>query len=101
MKKMKFVLAAAAIFAAGMVSAQSLTDVNAKFAEAATAMNAKDYNTAIPLLEQVIDEGIDIEGAESFVGQAKQFLPMAIFQTGGAAFQGGRLDDALGAFSRA
>jgi tetratricopeptide (TPR) repeat protein len=101
MKKTKFVLAAAALLIAGTVSAQSLTDVNTKFGEAAAAMGAKDFNKAIPLFEQVIAEGMDIEGAESLVAGAKQNLPVAIFQTGGAAFQGGNLDQALAAFSRA
>lgn len=101
MKKMKFLVAAAALLVAGTVSAQTLTDVNAKFAEAAAAMNAKNFTKAIPLFESVIDEGIDVEGAEGLVSGAKQNLPLAIFQTGGAAFQGGRLDEALDAFSRA
>ncbi len=101
MKKMKILVAAAAILVAGTVSAQTMTEVNAKFAEAAAAMNAKNFTVAIPLFEEVIDMGMDVEGAESLVAGAKQNLPLAIFQTGGAAFQGGRLDQALDAFSRA
>lgn len=101
MRKTKFIIAAAALLVAGTLSAQTLTDVNARLAEAAAAISAKDFATAIPLLEQVIDTGIDIEGAETTVGTAKQSLPLAIFQVGGQQFQGGNLDGALSSFSRA
>jgi tetratricopeptide (TPR) repeat protein len=44
---------------------------------------------------------MDVDGAESLVEGAKQALPIAIFQSGGGAFQGGRLDEALAHFSKA
>ena len=101
MSKIKIILAAFALVTAGTVSAQDLTEVTAKFTEAATAMQAKNYNTAIPLFEQVIDEGMDVEGAESLVAGAKKYLPQALFVSGGMAFQQDRLDDALANFAKA
>ncbi len=101
MNKIKIILAAFAFVAAGTVSAQSLTDVNAKFTEAAAAMQAKDFDKAIPLFEQVIDEGMDVEGAESLVAGAKKYLPQAVFVKGGMAFQQDKLDDALSNFTKA
>jgi tetratricopeptide (TPR) repeat protein len=101
MNKLKIAFATAALVVAGSAYAQDLTAVNAKYAEAAEAVKAKNFAAAIPLFEQVISEGLDIEGAESIVAGAKQNLPVAIFQTGGAAFQGGKLDEALAAFTRA
>ncbi len=101
MNKLKIVLAAAAVMVAGIISAQDLAAINAKFAEAAEAVKAKNFAAAVPLFEQVISEGLDTDGAETMVAGAKQALPQAIFQMGGAAFQGGRHDDALASFSKA
>lgn len=101
MKKLKIALAAVALLAAGSISAQDLSTLSAKFAEAAEAVKAKNFAAAVPLFEQVISEGIDIDGAEPIVTGAKQALPQAVFQTGGAAIQGGRYDEALAAFTKA
>ncbi|MDR2894360.1 MAG: hypothetical protein LBU97_02730 [Alistipes sp.] len=101
MNRLKITLAAIAIAVAGTVSAQDLAGVTAKYAEAAEAIKAKNFAAAVPLFEQVISEGLDIEGAESMLAGARQNLPAALFQMGGAAFQAGRLDDALASFSRA
>ena len=101
MKKLKIVFAAAAIVAAGSLSAQTLGDLSAKLTEAADAAKAKNFAAAIPLFEEVIDKGLDVEGGDTFVAQAKQLLPTAVFQVGGSAFQGGRLDEALASFTKA
>jgi tetratricopeptide (TPR) repeat protein len=101
MNKLKIALATTALAVAGTLSAQDLASVNAKYAEAAEAVKAKNFAAAIPLFEQVINEGLDIEGAQTMVDGAKQALPVAIFQTGGAAFQSGKLDEALAAFAKA
>jgi tetratricopeptide (TPR) repeat protein len=98
MNKLKIALAAIALVVAGSVSAQ---DVNAKYAEAAEAVKAKNFAVAVPLFEQVIAEGLDAEGAEALVAGAKQALPQAVFQMGGAAFQGGKHDEALASFTKA
>lgn len=103
MKKMKFVLAAIfAVAAAGTLFAQTpLAEVNLKFTEAASAMQAKDFVKASTLFEKVIDEGLDTAGAEALVAGAKKYLPQAIFMMGGAATQQGKLDEALGHFTKA
>jgi tetratricopeptide (TPR) repeat protein len=103
MKNLKFALAAVFVFAAaGTLSAQSLLqDVNMKFQEAASAMQTKDFNKAAILFEQVIDEGLDVEGAEGLVAGAKKYLPQAVFTRGGGSFQQGKLDEALADFTRA
>ncbi len=98
MNKIKIALAAIALVAAGSISAQ---DINAKYAEAAEAVKAKNFAVAVPLFEQVISEGLDTEGAETIVAGAKQALPQAIFMTGGAAMQAGKHDEALAAFTKA
>ncbi len=98
MNKLKIVLAVAALAVAGSVSAQ---DINAIYTQAAEAFNAKNYAAAIPLFEQVIAEGIDVEGAEALVAGAKQNLPDGYYRIGGAAFVGGRLDEALASFTKA
>jgi len=100
MKKLKIVLAAAALVAAGSVSAQDLSAITAKYTEAAEALNAKNFAAAVPLFEAVIDQGIDIEGAEELVAGAKAALPQALFMVGGASVQGGKLDEALAAFTK-
>jgi len=101
MNRLKIVLAAAALVAAGSVSAQDLSSITAKYTEAATALQAKNYAAAAPLFEQVIDEGIDVEGAEELVAGAKNALPQAMFQIGGMAVQAKKLDEALTAFTKA
>jgi tetratricopeptide (TPR) repeat protein len=101
MNKFKIALVAAVLAAAGTVSAQDLTSVNAKYAEAAEAMKTKNFANAATLFEQVINEGMDIDGAEAMVTGAKQYLPTAIFQSGLPMAQGGKLDEALATFTRA
>jgi tetratricopeptide (TPR) repeat protein len=97
MNKFKFVLAAAALVVAASVSAQ---DINAKYAEAAEAVKARNFAVAVPLFEQVIAEG-DADADGTIIAGAKQALPQAVFMMGGAAFQGGNHDQALTNFSKA
>lgn len=101
MNRIKIFLAAFAIVAAGTLSAQSLSDIQTKFSDAAAAMGAKDFTKAAALFEQVVDEGLDVEGAEEMVLGAKKYLPQAIFMNGGMAFQQSKLDEALANFSKA
>ena len=98
MNKIKIALAAVALVVAGNLSAQ---DLQAKFTQAAEATKARNYAAAVPLFEAVIAEGLDTEGAEALVNGAKQALPQAVFAMGGAAFQGGKHDEALASFTKA
>jgi tetratricopeptide (TPR) repeat protein len=101
MIKLKIALATTALAVASSLSAQDLTSINAKYAEAAEAVKARNHAAAVPLFEAVIAEGKDVEGAEAIVSGAKQTLPGVLFQMGGMAFQGGKLDEALANFTKA
>ena len=101
MKKMKFVLAALfAVAVAGTVTAQSVSDIQAKFTEAAAATSARDYVKATALFEEVIDLGLDVEGADAFVLGAKKTLPDVIMRNAMTYAQAGKMDEALAEFTR-
>lgn len=101
MNKMKFVLAAAAIIACGSAFGQDLAGLTARYGEAAEAYMAKKFAVAVPVFEEVIAAGETTEGAEQLVADSKKYLPDAIYKMGGAAFMGGKLDDALTSFTKA
>ena len=65
-----------ALLAVGFASAQS--EVIAKFNEGATAIQNKNYASAITLFESVIDKGMDSEDSKilSCVATAKKYLPV-------------------------
>ena len=65
-----------ALLAVGFASAQS--EVIAKFNEGATAIQNKNYASAIALFETVIDKGMDSEDSKilSCVATAKKYLPV-------------------------
>ena len=64
-----------ALLAVGFASAQS--EIIAKFNEGATAIQNKNYTSAITLFETVIDKGMDSEDSKvlSCVATAKKYLP--------------------------
>lgn len=64
-----------ALLAVGFASAQS--EIIAKFNEGATALQNKNYTSAITLFEQVIDKGMDSEDSKvlTCVTTAKKYLP--------------------------
>ena len=65
-----------ALLAVGFASAQS--EVIAKFNEGATAIQSKNYASAITLFETVIDKGMDSEDSKvlNCVATAKKYLPV-------------------------
>ena len=96
MKKIKFLLAAAAIFAATGLSAQTVSEVNTKFNEAAALIQAKDFGAAIPVLEQTIEMGLNAgPDASATVQQAQKLLPTCYFQYGLSLCKESRFDEAL------
>ena len=96
MKKIKFLLAAAAIFAATGLSAQTVSEVNTKFNEAAALIQAKDFGAAIPVLEQTIEMGLNAGAdASATVQQAQKLLPTCYFQYGLSLCKESRFDEAL------
>ena len=96
MKKIKFLLAAAAIFAATGLSAQTVSEVNTKFNEAAALIQAKNFGAAIPVLEQTIEMGLNAGAdASATVQQAQKLLPTCYFQYGLSLCKESRFDEAL------
>ena len=88
----KFFATLVALMAVVTVSAQDLQSV---YNEAAAAYNAKDYATAVAKFEQIIAEGMDVEGASSLVATAQQTLPKCYFQMGRKAAAGKDYDTAI------
>ena len=93
----KVLLSVAALFAAVSLSAQDLTAV---YNEAAAAYGAKDFAGAAAKFQQVIDEGMDSDGAASLVATAKSTLPKCYFMMGGYAAQAKKYDEAITNFTK-
>lgn len=81
----KLLLMAVALLTFGAATAQS--EVIAKYNEAATAMQSKNFAGAAQLFEQVIDKGVDSEDPKvlSCVTTAKKYLPVCYQRVGIAA----------------
>ncbi len=81
----KLFVTAFALLAVGFASAQS--EIIAKFNEGATALQSKNYTSAITLFEQVIDKGMDSEDSKvlTCVTTAKKYLPTCYQGVGLAA----------------
>ena len=94
----KLIVSVFALVAA--VCTVSAQDVNSLYNEGAAAFSAKDFKTAAAKFEQVIDEGMDLEGAASTVASAKSALPKCYFQLGGRAMMAKNYDEALESFSK-
>ena len=85
-----------AIFAATGLSAQTVSEVNTKFNEAAALIQAKDFGAAIPVLEQTIEMGLNAGAdASATVQQAQKLLPTCYFQYGLSLCKESRFDEAL------
>ena len=93
MKKLFVTLCA--LIAVGFASAQS--EVIAKFNEGATAIQKKDYASAITLFETVIDKGMDSEDAKvlNCVATAKKYLPVCYQGVGLSAASQKNYDKAI------
>lgn len=97
MKKIKLMLAAAvAVFMAAGVSAQTLSEVNAKYKQATELIGQKDYINAITVLEQTIDMGFDAgDEAMLTVQNAQGLIPNCYFQTALALCKANKFDQAI------
>ena len=93
----KFFVMLVALMAAWTVSAQ---DLQVTYNEAVAAYGAKDFATAATKFEQIIADGMDIDGAASLVATAKTTLPKCYFQMGGRAFMAKNYDEALAKFTK-
>lgn len=81
----RLVLSVFAMLAVGFASAQN--EVIAKFNEGATALQSKNFASAITLFESVIDKGMDSEDSKilNCVATAKKYLPVCYQNVGVAA----------------
>ncbi|MBQ1939620.1 MAG: tetratricopeptide repeat protein [Alistipes sp.] len=87
-----------ALMAVCTLSAQ---DVKTVFNEGGAAYSAKNFKLAAEKFEQVIAEGMDVEGMESTVESAKTYLPKCYYMLGGMAARQKNLDAALENFTKA
>lgn len=94
----KLFLSILAVLALGWASAQTSTnEVVTKYNEAVAAMQAKDWGKALPLLEQVVDKGIDSEDNTvlNCVQAAKKSIPACYHNLGTAAASQKAFDKAI------
>lgn len=99
MNKMKIALASALMLFSGVVMAQDVTD---KFNSAAELIGQKKYAEAIPLMEQVIKEGLEAgPDAMEMVQQAQKFLPDLYSRKGMTQAQAGKFAEAIADMSKA
>lgn len=97
-------LAAASLFALNTTAfAQTQEDIVAKFQQAGEMINNKQYAESIPILEQVIDEGIGVEGDDAAlaVAEAQKLLPGMYYNKAIVLYKGQKMDEAIAAFQKA
>lgn len=89
-----------ALFSVLAVSAQG--DLTEIYSQAIEAYNAKDYASAVPGLETVIEQGSESDDPDvlGYVSTAKQAVVRSYFMMGGAAVQKKDYDTALANFTR-
>lgn len=98
----KLILIISAVLAFGWASAQTASnEVVTKYNEAVTAIQAKDWAKALPLLEQVVNKGIDSEDNTvlNCVQTAKKYIPTGYYMLGGRAIKTQNYDEALKNFA--
>lgn len=95
-------LAAVAIFAVSGLSAQTVSEVNAKYNEAAALIQAKNFKDAIPVLEQTVEMGLNAgDEASATVQSAQKLIPTCYFQYGLALCRENRFEEALPVLDKA
>ncbi len=95
----KLFLSIVALMAVCTLSAQNLTEV---FNKGAEAYGAKDFATAAAAFEQVIDEGqlSDNEQDQNLAATAKGYIAKCYFQLGGRAMMGKNYELAIEHFTK-
>ena len=93
----KLVLMAVALFSFAMVSAQSASEITAKYNEAAAALQAKDWTKALENFEAVVKAGMDSEDSNvlSCVATSKKYIPTCYQRLGTAAAGAKKWDEAV------
>ncbi len=93
----KLVLMAVALFSVAMVSAQSASEITAKYNEAAAALQAKNWTKALENFESVVKGGVDSEDSNvlSLVATSKKYIPTCYQRLGTAAAGAKKWDEAV------
>jgi tetratricopeptide (TPR) repeat protein len=97
MKKIKFLVAlAAAMCISAVASAQTLSDVSAKYNEAVELYKGKQFERAIPAMEAVIDMGLTVgPDASAAVDQAQKLLPDCYLRYGTSLCAQGKFEEGI------
>lgn len=83
MNKIKWVLSlVAAMVLAGSLSAQTMSELSEKYNAAGAALQAKDFEKAATLFDEVLTDAATVDGAEEIITQSQRFLPTALFFAG-------------------
>ncbi|MFI3268393.1 MAG: tetratricopeptide repeat protein [Rikenellaceae bacterium] len=98
----KILLSVATLLVAGVVSAQTATEVNTKFNEAATLLNEKNYAGAVTAFEETISmaQGSD-EDVTSTLSDAQKYLVSTYITYGKSIAAKGSFDESLVVFQKA
>ena len=93
----KLVLMAVALFSFAMVSAQSVSEITAKYNEAAAALQAKDWSKALENFEAVVKGGMDSEDSNvlNCVATSKKYIPTCYQRLGLRAAGAKKYDEAI------
>lgn len=92
----KLISLAAALFVCLGASAQTADEVNAKFNEAGTLLNAKNFAAAIPALEETIKMATaSSDDVAETLTQAKSYLVKALLASAGSDAGAQKFDSAL------
>ncbi|MBE6188132.1 MAG: tetratricopeptide repeat protein [Rikenellaceae bacterium] len=93
----KIVLMAVALLSFGLASAQSASEITAKYNEAATALQAKDWAKALENFEAVVKGGMDSEDSNvlNCVATSKKYIPTCYQRLGLRAAGAKKYDEAI------
>ncbi len=97
--KRVFLSLAVMVLAVASLQAQS-SELSTLYNEAVTAWSEKDYPSAATKFSEVIEKGMDEEGAASLVTTARKQLPLCYYQIGGRAMQAKQYDAAIENFTK-
>ena len=93
----KIVLIAVALFSFAMVSAQSASEITAKYSEGTVALQAKDWAKALENFEAVVKGGMDSEDSNvlNCVATSKKYIPTCYQRLGTRAAGAKKWDEAI------
>lgn len=93
----KIVLMAVALLSFGLASAQSASEITAKYNEAAAALQAKDWAKALENFEAVVKGGMDSEDSNvlNCVATSKKYIPTCYQRLGLRAAGAKKYDEAI------